>query len=187
MNDMGFYGFLWSLDLPPCQGPFGSSMPLLDSLVQEISQSPHTCAICIHIVQGELCALNSQIIAASSSTVCCAWKIKWYNSYSYDHTLAPPITGKCQFLNLILSFRASYSEIQIVVTRKKLFYNNMIHNILPAKILYLLLKCGVNRQEKEVLGLSWWASSSQSLSGFLFEVSNHHWWHSASRFFSITI
>lgn len=40
-----------------------------------------------------------------------------------------------------------------------MFHNNVIHRILPAKILCLLLKCRVHKQEKEVLRSSLWVSS----------------------------
>lgn len=129
-------------------------------------------------------------IAASGSTVCLAWNIKWDDSHSYDHTLPPPKTSKWQVLNLILSFRASYSEIhfQVVVTQQK----KKICFIITWSITFCQPRFSAYSPNVGSAGKRkrCWAPSGAPPSlraiALTFESLNHQWWQSPSRS-SITI
>lgn len=68
-------------------------------------------AICTHVVEGELHTTDSLTNISLKPDSLPGTKYKMYDSYSCDDILVPPNTGKCQTLNLILPFRASYAEI----------------------------------------------------------------------------
>lgn len=110
-----------------------------------VSRSPLACAISSAQRKRNCTPWTHWQVAASGLLPCLAWNIKWYDSYSYDHTLVSPQTGKCQLLKLILSFRESNSEIyfQIAAIYKK---NGCIiirscHT--RQSTLYMLPGCGV--------------------------------------------